>query len=222
MVFRGGLLGSLLYFIIYYLQILLEKQKVKIELEKVKQENLEARLNSLIQQISPHFLFNSLSTLKTIAKDAETKDYIIQLSKVYRYLLSYNESTTSTLRDELDFTNAYLYIMNQRFEQALVVKIDINDDVLLKKIPPLTIQILIENAIKHNVLSIEEPLTIEIVSSDAENIIVKNNVRPKLSGKENTGKGLQNISGRYQLLSKKEIEIRKDEAYFIVVIPLLP
>lgn len=220
-VFRGFLLGGFLYFISYYLNVLFEKQKVQIELEKVKQENLEARLSSLRQQISPHFLFNSLSTLKTIATDIETKAYIMQLSNVYRYLLSYNENDISTLKDELEFTNSYLYILNQRFENALVINLDLNSELFQKKIPPLTLQILIENAIKHNVVSIDEPLCIDIFSQDGLNLTIRNNLQLKSSGMEKTGKGLQNISGRYQLIAQKEIEIRTDKNSFIVIVPLL-
>lgn len=221
LIFRGFLLGSFLYFISYYLNMLFEKQKVQLELEKIKQENLEARLNSLRQQISPHFLFNSLSTLRTIATDLETKDYILQLSNVYRYLLSYNENYISTLKDELEFTHSYLYILNQRFEDALVINIDLDTKLFQKRIPPLTLQILIENAIKHNVVSIDEPLRIDIFSPDNENLIIRNNLQLKSSGSENTGKGLQNINGRYQLLAQKEIEIKTDKRNFVVTVPLL-
>jgi len=220
-IFRGFLLGSFLYFISYYLNMLFEKQKVQLELEKIKQENLEARLNSLRQQISPHFLFNSLSTLRTIATDLETKDYILQLANVYRYLLSYNENYISTLKDELEFTHSYLYILNQRFEDALVINIDLDTKLFQKRIPPLTLQILIENAIKHNVVSIDEPLRIDIFSPDNENLIIRNNLQLKSSGNENTGKGLQNINGRYQLLAQKEIEIKTDKRNFVVTVPLL-
>jgi LytS/YehU family sensor histidine kinase len=206
---------------VYYIAALQEAQQAKTEIEQLKKENLEARLNLLKQQISPHFLFNSLSTLKTIAPDNNTRQYIMQLSNVYRYLLNYNDNNMATLQNELAFTNSYLYILKERFENALQVNIQVPEQVLLKNMPPLALQILIENAIKHNVTSADEPLHINISSEQDAVLVVQNNLQPKLSFEKGSGKGLQNISDRYQLLSGKQIDIIQTRDHFIVKLPLL-
>jgi sensor histidine kinase YesM len=218
---RGLIIGGFQYFMVYYIATVKEAEHAKIEIEQLKKENLQARLNLLKQQVSPHFLFNSLSTLKTIAPDQHTRHYIMQLSNVYRYLLNYNDNNVATLKDELAFTNSYLYILQERFEQALQIQIQVPEALLLLNIPPLSLQILIENAIKHNVISPADPLRIHIHSEENETLTVENNVQPKLSTEKNTGKGLQNINDRYQLLSGKQIDIIHTPTKFIVKLPLL-
>jgi two-component system, LytTR family, sensor kinase len=218
---RGFFIGGFQFFMVYYIAALKEAEQARLEIERLKQENLQARLNLLKQQISPHFLFNSLSTLKTIAPDNNTKQYIMQLSNVYRYLLNYNDNNIASVKDELAFTRSYLYILHERYEEALQVNIQIADEVLQRHLPPLALQILIENAIKHNVVSADEPLQINIYSDKQYQLTVENNLQPKLSIEENTGKGLQNISDRYQLLSGQPIDIQKKGNKFIVKLPLL-
>jgi two-component system, LytTR family, sensor kinase len=149
---RGLTIGGFQYFVVYYIAAVKKVEHSKMEIEQLKKENLQARLNLLKQQISPHFLFNSLSTLKTIATDANTRQYIMQLSNVYRYLLNYNDNNVASLKDELAFTNSYLYILKKRFEEALQVHIQVPDELLSRYIVPLSLQILIENSIKHNII----------------------------------------------------------------------
>jgi sensor histidine kinase YesM len=218
---RGFIIGGFQLFMVYYIATVKEAEHAKIEIEQLKKENLQARLNLLKQQVSPHFLFNSLSTLKTIAPDPHTRQYIMQLSNVYRYLLNYNDNNVATLKDELAFTNSYLYILQERFEQALQIQIRVPEALLSLNIPPLSLQILIENAIKHNVISPADPLHIHIHSDENDTLTVENNVQPKLSTEKNTGKGLQNINDRYQLLSGKQIDIIHTTTTFIVKLPLL-
>jgi two-component system, LytTR family, sensor kinase len=219
---RGFIIGGFQFFMVYYIAALKEAEQARLEIERLKHENLQARLNLLKQQISPHFLFNSLSTLKTIAPDNNTKQYIMQLSNVYRYLLNYNDSNVASVKDELAFTRSYLYILHERYEDALLVNIQIPDEVLPMNLPPLALQILIENAIKHNVLSTDEPLRINIYSDAQDQLTVENNLQPKLSVAENTGKGLQNINDRYELLAGQPIDIQHNGKKFIVKLPLLP
>jgi LytS/YehU family sensor histidine kinase len=218
---RGFFIGGLQFFMVYYIAAIKEAEQSKIENEQLKKENLQARLNLLKQQISPHFLFNSLSTLKTIAPDTNTRQYIMQLSNVYRYLLNYNDNNMATLHDELAFTNSYLYILKERYEDALQLHIQVPDALLHLHIPPLSLQILVENAIKHNIISPTEPLHIYIHSDGHDTLTVENNVQPKLSTEKNTGKGLQNINDRYHLLSGKQIDITHTPSKFIVKLPLL-
>jgi len=217
--FRGFLLGGLEYFVSYYLKIAADNQKARIENQALKHENLEARLNLLKQQVSPHFLFNSLSTLRTIATDTPTKKFVMQLSNVYRYLLNSDDTHLATLESELEFTRSYLYILQERFENGLKVDIQIPDHFLISEIPPFSLQILVENAVKHNVVSEEEPLTIHIYIEGSW-LCVENNLCAKMSVEESTGKGLKNISERYKLLSNMDIEIIGNNKTFLVKLPL--
>lgn len=210
------------YFIIYNIQIDIKFQNSRLENELLKQAQLRAQLLSLQQQISPHFLFNSLSTLKTIAPDQETKTYVIQMANVYRYLLSFNEHHLASVKDEIAFTKSYLYILQERFEHALQISIHVPEEYLIHSIPPLSLQLLIENAIKHNVISPEQPLNIRIYTDQTPALIIENSYQPKLSVEESTGKGLQNIKDRYHLLGGKQIEVCKNDNLFKVILPLLP
>lgn len=219
--FRGIAFSGFVYFVVYYLNLLAERQKVSLEIEQLKKEKLEAQLNLLKQQISPHFLFNSLSTLRTIVPDEASKQYILKLSNVYRYLLSFNENNLAGLKDELEFIRSYLYILKERFEDALEVNLDIDSSAQTKLLPPLAIQLLIENAIKHNIVSLNDPLHIKIYNETNDVLVISNNLQPKLSTERHTGKGLENISKRYKLLSGQSIEILENKDTFTVKIPLL-
>lgn len=221
LVFRGLLVGSFQFFMVYYLNMIFETQQARVEVERLKQENLEARLDSLKQQISPHFLFNALNTLKTLTVDPNVKEYTMQLAHVYRYLLNFNENNVVKIEEELKFIESYLYIQKTRFEDALNIDIQINKEIFKKCIPPLSLQTLVENAIKHNVISNAKPLQIKIFNEQDQYLIVQNNLQPKLSVEDSTGKGLQNINDRYTLLSNQQIHITNGPIYFIVKLPLL-
>lgn len=220
--FLSASIASLIAYVIFYsIQAGTALRSSQLENELLEQSHLQAQLISLQQQISPHFLFNSLSTLKTLATDQHTKNYIVQLANVYRYVLNFNEHYLAPLKDELMFIKSYLYIMNERFEDALKIDMNIPDEHLSYLIPPLSLQLLIENAIKHNTISPENPLHITIVTDDTPQLIVTNNLQLKRSAEEGTGTGLKNITRRYQLLIRKPVEIHNDGAYFSVHLPLV-
>lgn len=193
----------------------------KIEKDLLEQEHLRAQLISLQQQISPHFLFNSLSTLKTLVEDPLARDYIVHLASVYRYVLSFNDQYLTKLDDELNFVNSYVYILNKRFENMLKVEIHIPDENRIFYLPSLSLQLLIENAIKHNVCSEERPLHISITTTLGPQLRVENNFQPKQSRIERSGMGLKNIIERYKLLADKTVEVAQKNEKFIVTIPLL-
>ncbi|RFZ92310.1 sensor histidine kinase [Mucilaginibacter conchicola] len=195
-------------------------QKTRLENAQLKRAHLEAQLIALQQQLSPHFLFNSLSTLKTIAVDHDTKNFIMQLSRVYRYLLTNTERQVAPLADEIEFVKAYLYIQEQRFDNALHISLHIPDEYMDALIPPLSLQLLVENAIKHNAFSREEPLLVAINVNNQHQLVVSNSYRPKKSTVESTGLGLQNIKERFQLLFGKGIVIDKLHDTFTVKLPL--
>ncbi len=218
---RGLVIGSFQYFVIYYFAMTQHVQRAKMEIEQLKKENLEARLSLLKQQVSPHFLFNSLNTLKTMTDAPDARQYIVQLSHVYRYLLSYNDNSMATLKDEMEFTESYLAILKERYENALLINKEIPEAALHHKLPPLALQILIENAIKHNIVSVEEPLTIDIRWKD-DMLEVANNLNRRLSVAEQTGTGLHNIRERYRLLCQRSMETDINHDSFVVRIPLIP
>lgn len=195
-------------------------QQTKLENEQFKQAQLRAQLLSLQEQISPHFLFNSLSTLKTITHDADAKQFVIYLSKVYRYLLNINKNQTTKLSEELKFIDAYLYILRTRFEEALQITINVPDCYHNYLIPPLSVQLLIENAIKHNVVATDRPLKIDIYVNEDLKLVVSNPFQPKNNPVESTKLGLQNINDRFRLLFNQEIIVTQSSTHFTIILPL--
>jgi sensor histidine kinase YesM len=221
-VFRGLLIAGLIAFVIYYLEVLEEKQENSLELERLKQKQLEANISSLKEQLSPHFLFNSLTTLKSmISKDVSgSQDFVLKLSEVYRFLLKHKEHQMVSIKEELDFVTAYGYLLKSRFKNSLEITTVIPESHLQYFIPPLTLQLLIENAVKHNVLSKHRPLAININVKD-DYLSISNNFQPK-NYVENSGNvGLSNINKRYMLLAEKEIKINLVNGDFQVLIPII-
>lgn len=196
-------------------------QRAKLEVEQLKQASLQTQVMGLQQQLSPHFLFNSLSTLKGLANEPAIKEFIMQLSHIYRYLLDSTERQIVTLADELEFTRSFLYIQEKRFGVALKINLNIPQQQLLRVIPPLSLQLLIENAIKHNAFSHEQPLIIDVGINENNELVVRNNCRPNPIEAEGKGIGLQNIRERFQLLFKKDISINSSTDAFIVCLPLV-
>lgn len=221
LIFRGLLVSGFVFFVTYYLHVSGISQQSKLENERLKQENLQARLNSLKQQISPHFLFNTLNTLSSLTKEPKVKEYIAEISNVYRYLLHYKESDMVTVDAELKFIDSYLYILRERFEGGLHVTIDISDQTKKTLIPPLALQTLVENAVKHNVISGSKPLLLDITDNQSC-IVVRNNLQIKQSmAHESSQSGLNNINERYKLLLNKEIIIERTAQFFTVKLPVL-
>ena len=193
----------------------------RIEKGLLEQAHLRAQLISLQQQISPHFLFNSLSTLKTMVSDPAAKNYIVHLAGVYRYVLSFNDQYMTKLEEELKFISSYLHILEERFGSMLKVNMDIQQQHRDLYLPSLSLQLLIENAIKHNVCSAERPLYISITTTDSPALTVENNFQPKRSRVGRPGMGLKNIIERYKLLVDKSVDVANDNEKFTVTIPLL-
>jgi two-component system LytT family sensor kinase len=218
---RGLVIGGFLYFISYLLRMSEMKQQSQLENERLKQENLQAKLNLLQEQVSPHFLFNSLGTLQSMVHEQAPRQFIQRLSEVYRYLLSNRLSDLVALRAELDFAQAYLHILKERFEDALITRIDIPEEMLQKRLPPVSLQLLIENAVKHNVVSTESPLIISIYSVENGWLSVSNSLQKRNTLRDSLGSGLKNIRERYQLLAGLTITVEETETHFTVSIPLI-
>ncbi|MEN9571306.1 MAG: hypothetical protein RL172_2537 [Bacteroidota bacterium] len=192
------------------------------EKENLKRESLQAQLNALKTQVNPHFLFNNLNTLSSLIP--ENPDHAIafvqQMSKVYRHILEVKDDKSISLKEELDVLEAYYFLLKTRFGENLDVDIAIPCDKLTTKIVPLSLQILMENAIKHNIVSSDKPLQIKIFTSNGR-LIIKNNLQVKKQITESTGIGLDNIRNRYRLISDRLVNVTATNNSFTVAIPLI-
>jgi len=193
-----------------------------VEAERLQRENIQSELNSLRNQVNPHFLFNSLNTLTSLIVENQDKaiGFVRDFSDLYRYILKSEKKEISTLGDELKATNIYLQIQQERFQDKLLVSIDIPADKMDSYIPTLTLQMLTENCIKHNIVSTQKPLKIDIVVEN-NHLIVRNNLQKKITTVESTQLGLQNIIKRYHHLSHQKVELEETKTHFAVIIPLL-
>lgn len=193
-----------------------------VQIEHYKTENMRAQLLNLKNQINPHFLFNNMSVLSSLVYKDQDKavDFINQLSKVYRYLLENHSNELVELKRELEFMDAYIFLLQIRFDKNIRFEISIPESQFYLLIPPMSIQMLIENAIKHNVVSEEFPLTVKI-SSEENKICVSNSLHLRSLAEDSTKTGLKNIKDRYRFFSKEEPEILETKTTFCVKLPLL-
>lgn len=203
---------------------LLKKWRVSLsELERFKKENIEFQFEMLKNQVNPHFLFNSLNTLSSLIytdKDVAAK-FVRQLAKVYRYVLENRDKEVITLQDEVTFLESYIYLVDLRFGKGLTIEVDIPEAVHAKYIAPMTLQMLLENAIKHNIVSPKNPLTIRIELTEQNALLVTNNLQPKSFKEYSSHLGLKNIHSRYGFITDRKVEVKQTDAYFQVSIPLL-
>lgn len=193
-----------------------------LEQEILKKENIRSQFEMLKNQVNPHFLFNSLNTLSAIIPENQKQavEFVSNLSDVYRYSLNLKEKDTVTLRQELDFLDSYIYLNQVRFGDNLIVQKNVAAELMDKSVVPKGLQILIENAIKHNVISKANPLTISIVAN-GEGVTVQNNLQLKNSV-ESTGIGLSNLFARYSALNHhRTVEISNEDNYFTVFLPFI-
>ncbi len=193
------------------------------EANTLREANAKAQFEILKQQINPHFLFNALSTLKSLIRiqDPNAETFVLSLSDVYRKLLQRREKELIQLGDEMEIVNAYLFMQGLRFENNLIVEINIPIDAISCYLPPFALQLLIENTIKHNIISQRKPLYVRIYVDENQNIVVENSLQPKKNVEDSTGWGLNNLIEHYEIFSKKKIEIRETESLFSVALPLL-
>ncbi len=210
---------------------------MEIRAEQLEKENALAQWNALKNQVSPHFLFNSLSILSSLVHvDAHLAEkFIDRLSKAYRYILEQKDNEMVSLKTELDFLQAYAFLLKIRFENKFEVKVSVTTAEAEKYfIAPLSLQLLIENSVKHNRMSANEPLEVTIFI-EADYLVVSNRMRPRSERMTSTGIGLSNIKSRYQLLTNKPLHIitpsyaetetsfdqKKEDTWFTVKIPLV-
>ncbi|HOZ51013.1 MAG TPA: histidine kinase [Chitinophagaceae bacterium] len=193
-----------------------------IEVERYKTETVQAQLQNLKDQINPHFLFNNLSVLSSLVYINQDKavDFINQLSKVYRYLLDNRTNELVRLEDEMKFLESYIYLIQIRFDRNIHFEIDIDPNKLKDYIPPMSLQMLIENVIKHNEISGEFPLSVWVNIKD-NMLEVRNSLKARMADEVSSKSGLNNIQERYKYFTEIPMEIIKSEHEFIVRIPLL-
>ncbi len=201
-----------------------QRQNIMLENEKLKTENLQATYSTLINQMNPHFFFNSLNSLSMLVREQHNKQaltYIDHMSDIFRYILQNGSTGKITLGDELKFTDAYKYLLEIRYEGKLSVNFKVDESYLDWTMPSLTFQPLLENAVKHNTITTLEPMHIDIHTDGNGNIRVTNTVNPKIDKSDGTGIGLSNLSERYRLLTGKDITIVNDGKEFTVILPLI-
>lgn len=242
-----GFLTSLSILLIYIGLLFFERwRKVVLEAETLKRESVEARYEALKSQLDPHFLFNNLNTLTAIVEEnpRQAVDFIENLSLVYRYILQKRDQTLVTVADELDLARSYLYLLKKRFGDSLHTTIDVPTKYHAWQIPPMTLQLLLENAVKHNVVSRAHPLHIRLTVNDAGDLMVTNTIQKRLVSSvtasllngpsEGTaisqatplpslpsGVGLRNIQNRYRLLGQHQPVVTETDREFSVQVPLI-
>ena len=190
----------------------------------LKTENIRSQFEILKQQISPHFLFNSLSTLHSMIRlqNPKSEQFVIKLSEMYRQLLVKRQLDFVTVREELSFVNDYIYMLNARFDKMLDITINIPEEIMNRIIPTFSLQLLLENCMKHNVVSYEKPLHIKISMSGSDAIAIENNIQAKVSHVEKSGYGLESLLKRYALLGSPDgVVVHSDAELFRVTIQLL-
>ncbi len=195
-----------------------------LEKEKLQQENLQSQFDSLKSQVNPHFLFNSLNSLSSLIADepAQAEIFVDEMAKVYRYLLQTNsQGDLTSLANELKFIESYFHLLKTRYRNGIHLEITIPTDYYALQIPPLTLQILIENAVKHNVIVASRPLRLEITGLENNRLQVRNNLQVKNTRVISTQIGLSNIMARYHLLTQTKPVITDHDGYFTVVLPLI-
>ncbi len=210
------------FFDIYFISVVNSKED-QIQLEKLKQENTLAKYLNLKSQVEPHFLFNSLSVLSSIIHTNTdlASEFLLRLSKILRYVIERNEQLTVPLKDEIKFINDYFFLIKTRFEKGIIIENNIEENIIKStNIPPVSLQLLVENAIKHNKFTDTTPLHIQLYNNN-NYLIVKNNLDERNDVTYSTKQGLDNLTKRFSFLSGKPVKIEMTETEFIIHLPIL-
>lgn len=202
--------------------LFIELSEKAVEAEAYKRDSTEAKFKILKDKINPHFLFNTFNALSETIEENPPKasELVLELSDVYRYVLDNQEINWVPVKKEISFAQSYVSLLKMRFEKNLIININIPEEIYEAYITPLTMQILIENAVKHNIISSSQPLKIDI-STDNNFIIVSNNLQKKEVFENSASFGLKNLSERYRFLSDKKVLIQETESEFVVKVPIV-
>ncbi len=193
------------------------------EAEQLKKANLQTQFESLKNQVNPHFLFNSINTLSSLIHEDKERagQFIDEMSHVYRYLLRNNEEELVSLSTELKFIHSYYHLLKTRYGNGIELKLNIDNKAENYLLPPLTLQLLVENAVKHNNVLKESPLVIEISNREDGWLVVKNNLQKKTITVDSSKIGLNNIKEKFRLLEQPDVVIKETATEFIVMLPLI-
>jgi sensor histidine kinase YesM len=194
-----------------------------LESQQFKNAHLQSQLDALKSQVNPHFLFNTLNSLSSLISENPEKaeKFADEMSKVYRYLLDTNKEELVTLQTELKFIQSFYHLLKIRYNTGIHLELIIAGEFNNYLLPPLTLQLLIENAIKHNITLKEQPLNIEIIATDERRVIVKNNLQRKTTKQPSHKIGLDNIAIKYQLMKQGDITVKEEDGHFMVTVPLI-
>lgn len=206
----------------YIIFLIRHNQRIQADYQALQAESLINKYEALKNQLNPHMMFNSLNTLQSLIPDSPSKaqDYVQELSHVLRYTLQENQNQSVTVREEMEFVQSFIFLLKMRYEDNLIFNVRIDRAYEDRLTPPMAIQLLIENAVKHNEISNRNPLSINIETTE-DHLIVSNRIQPKRTPYNGLGIGLSNLDKRYQLMFRKEIDIKKDNQFFSVAIPLI-
>lgn len=216
-------LGGLIMNGIFLISAFMDQWKNSlIRAERLEKEKSQVQFDNLKNQLNPHFLFNALTTLNSLIFDNPelASQYLHHLSKVFRYMLQHKETSLVSLSTELDFIRNKVFLLETRFADAVNIQFNIEKSQLDKIIVPVTLQLLLENAIKHNIIDIAKPLTIQI-RTEGDYLLVTNNLQVRNRVESSNKQGLENLKSLYQYLSDKPVLVNQTEKEFIVKIPLL-
>ncbi len=226
--FRMNYIINALFAIAYYFcltgyQALENFHNTRVQSEKLQKEVAQAQYEALKHQVNPHFLFNSLNVLSSLVHlDPDLSEkFIDQLAKAYRYVLEQKDQELVPLKTELDFIHSFVFLLKIRFEEKLLVNVTIPADKLRCYLPPLTLQLLLENAVKHNALSLESPLVVDIYTNEEGFLVVENNVQLRQQETVSTGVGIHNITSRYGFLTPRKPAFYQAGTTYVARVPLL-
>jgi len=199
-----------------------ENRQSKQKAEKLEQELSRIRFEVLKSQINPHFLFNSLNVLSSlISQDTrKAQQFIDEFSLIYRYVLETIEKKVVSLSDELEFTRSYIFLQQIRYGENLVFGINLDAGLMDRWLPPLSLQVVLENAIKHNVIGGNQRLHVDIFAENGW-LVIRNNLQRKISSGKSTGVGLVNLTSRYELISREKPSFKVEDGYYVVKLPLI-
>jgi hypothetical protein len=219
-----GFVVNIIFETLWEVMYMLEKFRESLhEQELLRQMSTEQEFENLKNQVNPHFLFNCFNTLSSLISENPSKaeEFLDELSKVYRYLLSSNETGVSTVAAEARFIQSYYRLLKTRHGDALDMQISIDRKYDSYLLPSLSLQLLVENAVKHNVLGRSRPLNIEIFTTPASQLVVNNNLQRRQQHNRSTGIGLSNIRSKYKLMHEDGFQVIEGENHFLVVLPLV-
>lgn len=217
------LLCDMVVYAVFTLVAYLYSSQAELRTERGKKHLAQFQYNKLKMQINPHFLFNSLNILDYLVQEGQTERasaFIRKLADSYRYMLKTEDEPLVTLQEEIDFARKYSELLQERFASGFTVEYQVDESLLRRSIIPCCLQLLIENATKHNIVSPERPLTI-FICAEGDTLTVRNNIQPRITAQASTGTGLKNIKQQYLDLCDRSISVEKTQSEFIVNIPLL-